>query len=177
MLIKIALSIFAVIVLVLIYAVTRPDTFRVERSVLINATPEKVFVLINDLHKWAAWSTWEKMDPSMKKAHSGAVVGKGAIYSWEGNSKVGKGSMEITESLPSSKVQIKLDFVAPFEGHNLADIVLQPEGGGTRVVWSMYGPTPFITKVMGLFLDMDEVIGKDFEDSLTNLKQVVEKQQ
>jgi len=175
MLIKIAIALVVVIALVLIYAATRPDTFRVERSAVMNAAPEKVFAQINDLHNWAAWSAWEKKDANMKKTFSGAASGKGAIYGWEGNNNVGKGSMTITESLPATKVQIKLDFIAPFEGHNMADIVLQPEGNGTRVVWSMYGTMAFIPKVMGLFFSMDKMIGKDFEDSLASLKQVVEK--
>ena len=175
MLIKVILALVVAIAIVLIYASTRPDTFSIERSAVMNAAPDKVFAQINDLHNWAAWSAWEKKDPNMKKTFSGAAAGKGAVYGWEGNGNVGKGSMEITESIPASKVQIKLDFISPFEGHNVANLELQPEGTGTRVVWSMSGPMALIPKVMGLFFSMDKMIGKDFEDSLANLKQIVEK--
>jgi hypothetical protein len=176
MLKKIVIALAVLIAIVLIYAATKPDTFRVERSAVMNAAPEKVFAQLNDLHNWQAWSTWERKDPNMKKTFSGAASGVGAVYGWEGNKDVGKGSMAIAESSLNQKVQIKLDFIEPFEGHNIADLVLQPEGVGTRVVWSMYGPSPFVAKVMGLLFDMDKMIGNDFEDSLANLKQVVEKQ-
>lgn len=175
MLIKIIIAIVVIIAAIVLYAASRPDTFTVERAALINAAPEKVFAQINDLHLWQAWSAWERKDPNMKKTHSGAASGVGAVYAWEGNGNVGKGSMAISESIPNQKVQIKLDFIAPFEGHNLADISLQAQGDGTQVHWKMYGPMAFIPKVMGLFFDMDKMIGKDFEDSLANLKLVVEK--
>ena len=171
----IVIVIIAVIAAVLIFAETRPDTFRVERSADIKASPEKVFAQLNDLRNWRAWSTWERMDPNMKKTFSGSDSGKGARYAWEGNKKVGKGSMEIIESVPLAQVQIKLDFIEPFEGHNMADLTLQPQAGGTHIKWSMYGPSPFISKVFGVFINMDKMIGKDFEDSLANLKEIVEK--
>jgi uncharacterized protein YndB with AHSA1/START domain len=173
---KILLAIGVVIVMVLAYAATRPDTFRVERTAVINAAPDRVFAQINDLHNWPTWSVWEKKDPAMKKSFGGAAAGQGATYGWEGNSNVGTGRMEIVESVPDSKVRIKLDFVEPIEGHNFADLVLRTEGAGTRIIWSMDGPSPFISKLMGVIFDMDKMIGKDFEDSLSNLKQVVEKQ-
>lgn len=175
MLIKIALALVALLAIVLIYAAMQPDTFRVERSARIDAAPEKVFAQINDLHNWKDWSAWEKKDPNMKKTFSGAASGMGAVYAWEGDKNVGKGSMEIVASLAASKVQLKLDFVAPMEGHNLVDIVLQPQGGGTQVFWSMYGPSPFLSKLFGVFVNLDKMIGKDFEDSLAGLKQVSEK--
>lgn len=175
MLIKIIIALVVVIAVILIYASTRPDTFRVERSATFKSTPDKVFVQINDFHNWPAWSAWERKDANMQKTHSGAANGVGAVYAWEGNKDVGKGSMTITESIPNQKVQIKLDFISPFEGHNKADMVLQAQGDGTQVVWSMYGPMAFVPKVMGLFFDMDKMIGKDFEDSLNNLRTVVEK--
>lgn len=175
MLIKIILAIVVVIAAIVIYAASRPDTFSVERSAVIHATPDKVFAQINDLHNWQAWSAWERKDSQMKKTHSGAASGVGAVYAWEGNANVGKGSMTISESIPSQKVLIKLDFIAPFEGHNMADIRLQAQGDGTAVSWKMYGPMAFIPKVMGVFFDMDKMIGKDFEDSLANLKVLAEK--
>ncbi len=162
---------------VLLYAAMQPDTFCVERSIVINAAPNKVFAQINDLHNWQGWSAWEKKDPNMKKTHSGAAQGVGAIYAWDGDKNVGKGSMTISESIPNSKVQIKLDFVTPMEGHNMADMVLQPQDSGTQVVWSMYGPSPYIAKLFGVFVNMDQMIGKDFENSLAGLKRVSEQNQ
>jgi hypothetical protein len=175
MLKTIAIVIVAVIAAILVYAATRPDDFRVQRSTSIKAPPEKIFALVNDLHSWGSWSPWEKMDPAMKRTYSGAPSGKGAAYAWEGNSKVGEGRMEITDTSPPSKVAIKLDFIKPIEGHNTADFTLEPKGDVTNVTWLMYGPSPYIAKVMGIFVSMDKMIGKDFEDGLANLKAVAEK--
>ncbi|MGY4831468.1 SRPBCC family protein [Sphaerotilaceae bacterium SBD11-9] len=172
---KIALVIVALIAAVLLYATTRPDTFSVQRSALIKAPADKVFAQINDFHAWQAWSPWEKLDPGMQRTHSGAPAGKGAAYAWKGNSKVGEGRMEIVESVPASKLSIKLDFIEPFEGHNVADFTLQPQGDATQVTWVMHGPAPYVTKLMGLFVSMDSMIGKDFEAGLANLKTSTEK--
>ena len=174
----IKIIIIAVVVLiaaVLIFSATRPDTFSVQRALLIKASPEKIFPLINDFHNWSTWSPWEKMDLAMKKTHSGSASGKGAVYAWEGNNKVGQGSMEITESFPSEKIIMKLDFIKPFEGHNIAEFTLQPQGDATNVQWVMHGPSPYISKVIGLFCNMDNLIGKDFETGLANLKTLAEK--
>lgn len=171
----IIILVILLIAAILILASFKPDSFRVERSVLIQATPEKVFVYLNDLRSWAAWSTWEKMDPDMKKTYSTNSSGQGASYEWQGNKKVGHGRMTIAESLAPSKVVIQLDFLAPFEAHNVAELTLQTQGGGTLVTWSMYGPSPFISKLFGVFVSMDKMVGKDFEDSLGNLKAIAEK--
>lgn len=160
---------------VLAFAATKPDTFRVERSTSIKAPPEKVFALINDFHQWGGWSPWEKMDPAMQRKHSGAASGQGAVYEWEGNSKVGKGRMEITDSSAPSKLLIKLDFLEPFEGHNTAEYTLKTSGDTTALTWAMYGPSPFMSKVMQVFVSMDSMIGKDFEAGLANLKVIAEK--
>jgi carbon monoxide dehydrogenase subunit G len=172
---KIAIVIVLLIAGVLAFAATKPDTFRVERSAAINAPPEAVFPLINDFHNWQAWSPWEKLDPAMTKSHSGAASGQGAVYEWEGNSDVGKGRMEITESAPPSRIKIKLDFLAPFEAHNTAEFALQPAGSGTNVVWAMHGENNFMGKVMQVFMDMDSMIGKDFETGLANMKAAAER--
>jgi uncharacterized protein YndB with AHSA1/START domain len=171
----IAIVVIAAVGAVLAYATTRPDSFTVQRTATIKAPPDKIFALINDFHSWPAWSPWEKLDPAMQRTHGGAAQGKGATYAWVGNSKVGEGRMEILESTPPSKVSIKLDFIKPFEGHNTADFTLQPQGDSTQVTWVMYGPAPYITKLMGIFVSMDEMIGKDFEEGLGNLKTVAEK--
>lgn len=172
---KIAVAVVVVIVAILAYASTRPDTFRVERAASINAPPEKIFPLINDFHAWSAWSPFEKKDPAMKRTFGGAPSGKGAVYAWEGNKEIGKGSMEITESSPPSRLTIKLDFVKPFEAHNVVDFTLAPQGNATNVAWSIHGPSPFISKVIGLFCNMDKMIGKDFESGLANLRVVAER--
>jgi carbon monoxide dehydrogenase subunit G len=175
MLKKIAIIFVVLVVALLAYAATRPDTFRVERALSIQAPPEKIFALINNLHGWGVWSPYEKKDPAMKRSLSGAPNGKGAVYAWEGNKEVGKGRMEITESSPPSRVTMKLDFVEPFEAHNFVDFTLDPQGDATNVTWAIHGTSPFLSKVIGIFCDMDRMIGKDFESGLANLKAVAEK--
>ena len=160
---------------ILIYAATRPDSFRVQRSASIKAPPDKIFPLINDLHAWSAWSPYEKKDPAMKRTFSGAPNGKGAVYEWDGDKNVGKGRMEITEATPPARILIKLDFLKPFEGHNTAEFTMEPKGDNTVVTWAMYGPSAFMMKVMGIFMNMDNMIGNDFAAGLASLKAVAEK--
>jgi Polyketide cyclase / dehydrase and lipid transport len=166
------------IAIVLVFAATKPDTFRVRRAIAVKASPERIFPLINDFHQWASWSPWEGKDPSMKRSYSGAGSGKGAVYGWDGNKNVGTGRMEILEAGPS-KIVIKLDFLKPFEAHNIAEFTLLPQGEGTNVVtnvvWEMHGPAPFMSKVMQVFMNMDNMVGKDFEAGLANLKKLTEK--
>ena len=171
----VAIVITVLMAAVLFYATTKPDTFSVTRSSRIKAPPEKIFAVINDFHRWADGSPWEKLDPAMKRTQGGPASGKGATYAWEGNRKAGAGRMEIIESTPASKVGIQLDFIKPFEGHNIADFTLAPNGQSTEVIWRMRGPAPFVSKLMGLFFDMDAMIGKDFEAGLANLKAAAEK--
>jgi len=173
------LGILAVIVAVvvagiLIYAATKPDSFRVERTVAMKAPPGKIYPLINDLKAWTAWSPYEKKDPAMKRTYGAVTAGKGATYAWDGDKNVGQGSMEILESSPD-KVVIKLDFIAPFEAHNTGEFLLRPKGDVTDVTWAIYGPSPFVSKVIGTFVSFDNMIGKDFEQGLADLKSVVEK--
>lgn len=158
----------------LAYAATRPDDFRVQRSIVIKAPPEKVMAVVADLRGWTAWSPYEKKDPAMKRAYAGAPAGKGATYEWDGNKDVGHGRMEILEAGPS-KVLIKLDFITPFEAHNTAEFTAVPRGDGTNVTWAMYGPSPYVAKVMQTVMDMDKMIGTDFEAGLASLKTVAEK--
>ena len=165
-----------VIAAILIFAATKPDTMHFQRSASIKAAPEKIFAFINDFHRWGTWSPYETKDPAMKRIFSGPAAGKGAVYEWDGDKNVGKGRMEIMEVSEPSKVKIKLDFLKPFEAHNTAEFTLEPKGGSTTVTWAMYGPCPFIGKVMSVFLDMDRMIGKDFEAGLANLKTVTEQQ-
>lgn len=160
---------------ILIYAATRPDTFRVQRTKRINSPPDKIYPFISDFKSWAAWSPWEKMDPSMKKTHSGALQGKGAVLEWDGTKDVGTGRMEVLEAIPTSKILIKLDFFKPFEAHNQAEFTLAPSAGSTQLTWSMYGPQPYMMKVMGLFCGMDKMVGAQFEKGLADLKALAEK--
>jgi uncharacterized protein YndB with AHSA1/START domain len=159
---------------VLIAAALRPDTFRVERAIQINASADRIYPLIDDFHRWTAWSPWEKRDPALKRDYSGAASGKGAVYAWEGNKEVGQGRMEILEAVPPSRIVIKLDFFKPFEAHNTAEFTLQPGAAGTELRWAMYGPQPYLFKLMGLFFSMDKMVGKDFDDGLASIKAIAE---
>lgn len=160
--------------LVLGWAATQPDNFRVERAITIDAPPERIFPLINDYRTWALWSPWEKKDPGMQRTHSGANQGVGAVYEWSGNREVGSGRMEIIESVPESRIAIDLHFVTPFEARNTTEFVLEPRDGSTVVTWAIYGPSPFISKLMGLFMSMDTMIGGDFEAGLAAMKKLAE---
>ena len=164
-----------VVVVVLLLAAMKPDSFRVERKATVKADPGKVFPCINDFHNWAAWSPYEKLDPTMQKTFSGAGSGKGAVYDWKGNDKAGTGRMEILESSAPSKITIKLDFLKPFEGHNTSEFTMSPRRDSTEVTWAMQGPSPFMMKVMHVFINMDKMLGKDFEAGLANLKAVAER--
>jgi uncharacterized protein YndB with AHSA1/START domain len=170
---KILLSVVAailfLIVLVLIMAATKPDTFNVQRSTTIKAPPEKIFGYINDFHNWGAWSPYEKLDPAMKRSISGPAGGKGAVYAWDGNSKAGAGTMEITESTPSSRIVCALHFTKPFEGRSVAEFTLEPQGESTKVTWAMHGPMNFFSKVISVFMSMDGMIGKQFDEGLANM--------
>ena len=170
----IAIILAVAIAIVLVLAATKPDTFRVQRAISIKAPAEKILPLIGDFRQWAHWSPWEGKDPAMKRTYSGAASGKGAVYAWDGNKNVGSGSMEILDAAPS-KVVIKLDFIKPFEGHNTAEFTMLPQADGTHVIWLMHGPAPFLNKVMQVFMNLDKMIGRDFEAGLASLKQATEK--
>jgi hypothetical protein len=159
---------------ILVYAATKPDSFRVERSTAIKAPPERIFDQINDLRAHVAWSPWERKDPGMKRSYGGSHAGKGASYEWDGDQQIGQGRMEIAETVTPRRVTMKLDFIRPFKAHNVVEFVLQPNGDSTIVTWVIYGPSPFISKVMTVFFDMDRMIGREFETGLANLKALTE---
>ena len=168
--------VFAIVIaIVLILAATKQNTFSVQRATTVKAPPERIFPLINDFHQWGSWSPYENKDPAMKRSYSGAESGKGAVYGWEGNKNVGSGRMEILDTSAPTKIVIKLDFFTPFEGHNTAEFTMLPQGNVTNVTWVMHGPAVFISKVMQVFMNLDKMIGKDFEAGLVNLKTVTEK--
>ncbi|MDX1959420.1 MAG: SRPBCC family protein [Leptospiraceae bacterium] len=171
---KISLTIVGLIAGFLIYVATKPNSFKVERSIVINADSTKILAQLNDFQEWYKWSPWDKLDPNLKRKYSGEKVGKGTIYEWEGNSDVGKGRMEIIESTPT-EVKIKLDFIEPMEANNLTVFTLVPENNGTKLVWTMTGPSPFSSKLFDTFMNFDKMIGKDFENGLQNLKATAEK--
>ena len=169
----VAIIIAVAIVAVLAYAATRPDAFQVQRTASIKAPPERIFPLIDDLHAHTTWSPFEK-DPNMKRTHSGAPRGKGAIYDWEGNSQVGSGRIAITDSTPS-KVTMALDMFRPFKAHNIVEFTLQPKEGWTNVTWAMHGRQPYMAKLMSTFINCDKMVGKQFEEGLGKMKALAEK--
>lgn len=155
-------------------AATRPDQFRIERSATIQASPERIFPFINDLHRWQAWSPYERKDPAMERSYEGPGAGEGAAYGWSGNKNIGSGRMQITESTPSSRIELRLEFFAPFKATHTAEFVLVPRGEGTQITWAMHGRSNFTSKLMGLLFNMDTMVGKDFEEGLVNLRGVSE---
>jgi uncharacterized protein YndB with AHSA1/START domain len=174
MLKKVAIVAGLLIVVVVVAVATRPDSFRVERSLEIAAPASAVFPLINDFHKWEGWSPWEKLDPGMKRSFEGAPAGTGAIYGWTGNDKVGAGRMTILDSQPDQSVTIKLEFIKPFPSTSDTRFTLTPSGSGTRLTWTMEGKNNFMAKAFTMFMDMDKMVGKDFEQGLASIKGLAE---
>ena len=156
-------------------ALMKPDEFRMQREGIINTPPEKIFAILNDFKRWGEFSPWDKKDPAMKRNYGDVAAGKGGYYGWEGNKDVGIGSMTITESTPSTKLVLRLDFVKPFEANNIVEFNLTPQGGTTKVEWSMRGPNNFMNKLMQVFMDFVKMVGKDFEAGLASLKTSAEK--
>jgi len=162
------------IVIFCVMVAMQPDDFMYKRSAMVNAPPEKVFEQVNDFKKWDAWSPWAKIDPAMTTTYSGPPTGVGSAYAWKGNSDVGEGKMTIMESHPSSHVKINLDFISPFEAKNLTDFMMKPEGDKTNVTWTMSGKNNFMAKAFSIVVDMDKMIGADFEKGLAQMKTAVE---
>jgi uncharacterized protein YndB with AHSA1/START domain len=154
------------------YVARRPAAFRISRSRTMAAPPEAVFAQINDFHRWQAWSPWEKLDPNMKKEFSGPPSGPGASYYWSGNNKAGEGRMTITDSQPGRSVTLRLEFMKPWKATNTTRFDLQPSGGGTAVTWEMTGTNNFMAKAFTVFMDMDKMVGPDFEKGLAGLDAV-----
>lgn len=171
---NIGIVVIVLIIALLIAVATRPDTFSIQRSTNISAPPGLVFGYLNDFHRWTEWSPWEKLDPDMKRTHSGAPSGVGATYAWSGNSKAGEGSMTIRDSKPGERVLLDLNFLKPFKSSNVTEFALTPTESGTDVVWTMSGKHNTATKAFSLIQSMDKIVGKDFEQGLANLKSVSE---
>ena len=174
MIIKILIGLVVIVVVFVVIVALQPSEFRVARTATISAPPPAVFAQVNDFHKWAAWNPWGKIDPAMKQAYEGAPAGTGAIYTWTGNNEVGEGRMTITESRPSDLIRIKLEFFKPFAATNTAEFTFKPEGNQTAVTWSMTGQNNFMAKAVHLFMNMDKMVGGQFEQGLASMKSLVE---
>ena len=174
MLKKILIAVVVVLVILAGIVAMQPSEYRVRRSATISAPPAEIFPLVNDFHKWDAWSPWAKLDPAMKTTYAGAPAGSGSVYTWAGNDKVGEGRMTITESNPSDLIRIRLEFLKPFAATNATDFTFRPEGAGTAVTWAMKGENNFVAKAFSLFMNMDKMIGDDFEKGLAQMKALAE---
>jgi uncharacterized protein YndB with AHSA1/START domain len=174
MLKKILIALAAVIIGFVALVAMQPSEFRVERTATIPAPPPTVFAQVNDFHNWDAWSPWAKLDPAAKATFDGTPAGEGAGFAWSGNDQIGEGRMTLTESRPNDLIRINIDFVRPFEGTSFAEFAFRPERDATAVTWSMSGHNNFIARAICLFVNMDKVLGGDFEKGLANLKSVVE---
>lgn len=169
---KILLALLVIVAGLCTFILTRPATFHIERSATVAAPPEIVYARLDNFHRWPEWSPWEKLDPNMKRTYSGPESGPGASYAWTGNDKVGEGRMTIEEATPASKVAMKLEFIKPFPATNTATFVLVPEGNATKVTWAMDGKNNFMSKAFSVFMNMDKMVGTDFEKGLANLNTI-----
>lgn len=174
MLVKILIGLFVVIGVFAAIVAMRPSDFRIERSAVVAAPAPVVFAQVNDLHNWDAWSPWAKLDPAAKQTYDGPRAGTGAAFAWVGNKQVGEGRMTITESRPTEFIRFKLDFVKPFAGTNMAEFTFTPRGGQTAVTWSMSGKQNFMAKVFCMFMNMDRMVGGQFEQGLAQMKSLAE---
>ncbi|WP_338863848.1 SRPBCC family protein [Myxococcus stipitatus] len=174
MLKKILVGLAAVILILVGVIASRPSEFTIQRSATLPASADLVFAQVNDFHLWSAWSPWARLDPNVKMTFSGAESGTGAVYYWTGNDQVGEGRMTIEESRPTEFVRIKLEFIKPFTVTNTSTFTFKPVEGGTEVTWAMSGNNNFVSKAFSLLMDMDKLLGKDFESGLANMKTVVE---
>lgn len=174
MLKKIGVGLAALLVVLGIVVAVQPSTYRVERKITINAGPEAVFAHLEDMKAWAAWSPWDKLDPNMQKTFEGPTKGVGASYTWSGNDDVGKGRMTITAATAPTSVTYKLEFIEPFASVAETGFTLSVSGSQTTVTWAMSGSNDFMGKAFGLVMNMDAMIGADFERGLGTLKGVVE---
>lgn len=171
---KILIGLAAIIVILVVVIALQPATYQVERSTTIAAPASVVFAQVNDFRKWNAWSPWAKLDPAMKQTFEGAPAGPGAVYTWTGNKDVGEGRMTITESRASDLVRIKLQFLKPFAATSATEFTFTPQGDKTAVKWKMTGENNFMAKAFSLFMNMDKMVGGDFEKGLAQMKSVAE---
>lgn len=171
---KVAIGVAAVLGALALFVATRPAEFHIERQTAIDAPPERVFPLVNDLRAWTRWSPWERRDPQMARRYEGPAAGEGAVYAWQGNAEVGSGRMTIVESQPERRIEILLEFSEPFEATNEVAFGFRDAGAGTEVVWGMDGRNGFLARAIALVMDMDAMVGADFEAGLAALKEAAE---
>jgi len=176
MLMKILIALAVIVIVFVVVVALRPSEYRVARTLMISAPAAAVFAQVNDFHKWDAWNPWAKIDPAMKQTYAGAPAGAGAVYTWTGNKEVGEGRMTLAESRPHELIRIDLEFLKPFAATSIAEFTFKPEGNQTVVTWSMAGKVNFVARVIHLFVDMDKMIGANFEQGLADMKSVVEGQ-
>lgn len=174
MILNILIGLAAVVVVFLVVAALQPSEFKISRSINIAAPPEVVFGEVNDFHKMNTWSPWLELDPAAKLTYDGPSSGTGASFSWEGNAKVGAGRLTIAESHPNELVRLNMEFLKPLKNTSTADFTLQGDKDHTQVTWSMYGQRPFLGKAINLVVNMDKMIGGNFEKGLTKLKSISE---
>src|SRR5262245_28560893 len=170
----ILISLAVIVIVFVVIVAVQPSEFLIARSAPISASPGAVFAQVNDFHKWEAWNPWAKIDPAMKQTYDGAPAGTGAIYTWAGNREVGEGRMTIIESRPSDLIRVKLEFMKPFRATNIALFTMKPEGKQTVVTWSMTGKNNFMAKAIHLFMNMDKMIGGQFEKGIAERKEEAE---
>jgi uncharacterized protein YndB with AHSA1/START domain len=172
---RLIVVVVSLIAAVLVFAAMKPNTFHLERSITIKAPPEKIFALIDDFHNWSAWEPQDKGDAGIQRTYSGPAAGVGAMSEWQGSGSTGKGRMLITESVPNSRVSVAVDFVKPFQAHNINVFTLEPAGDSTNVTWNFEGTNVFVLKLMSVFVSMDRIMGDHFETGLENLKTAAER--
>ena len=174
MLLGILLGIAALIVLFVVIVSLRSGDFRISRFATMAAPQEDIFGQVNTLRNWEAWSPFEKLDPNMKRTYEGPPSGVGASQYWSGNSAAGEGRSTISESDPYNRIGLKLEMVRPMKATNDAEFTFVPENGQTRVTWTISGCNGFMGKAFSLFMNMDKMLGGEFEKGLADLKKVVE---
>lgn len=175
MLKRLLIGIVLLIAAFLVVVWFQPDNYRLTRSTTIMAPAEAVFARVNDLRQWDDWSPWAKLDPNAKVSFEGPPAGRSAMFHWSGNSKIGAGTMTITDSKPNERVATRTDFVKPFEGTSDAEFIFSGTGNQTSVIWTMTGKQDFIAKAMCLFMPMETMLGPEFEKGLAALKDVSER--
>lgn len=174
MILKVMIGIVALIAAILVLAAAKPAIFRIQRSINVETSPGKVFALINDFHNWTSWAPQDQEDPTMHRSYAGSPSGNGAISDWDSTGTAGKGRMSIVDSIPDKRIAIKVDFVKPFEVHNINEFTLEPAGAFTSVTWTMQGTNLYVMKLMSIFTNMDRLVGKHFDRGLANLKKAAE---
>jgi uncharacterized protein YndB with AHSA1/START domain len=175
MILRIGLFLAVLLAAVLLFATTRPDVILVQRSVTIAAPPDKIFPLLNDFHEWPQWASQDREDSTMARTYSGPASGAGAVSNWTSSGSAGRGRMKMADSEPPWRVLVAVDFVKPMALHNTHEILLEPTGSATTVTWTAQMRSPYTMKLMGVFVNMDNFLGRHFQSSLDNLKKVAER--